>query len=122
MAEARVHVHGGVVIMKQAGDPQFEEANRAIAAAVEAARRANTNRILFDLRRVNLANYYSYAVRHAEIGPQLGLDTNLAIALVGERDQADVLSFIERVGQNRGMNVRRFFGMREALQWLAVSR
>jgi hypothetical protein len=115
-----VHVDDGVVIVEQIGDLQFDETNKAIAAAVAAARGANSKRVLFDLTRAQLANYYSYTVRHAELAPDLGLDVSYALAFVGRPEADDVLSFIALTTRNRGWKSRYFFDRQAALEWLAA--
>lgn len=117
-AEFDLEVRDHIIVVAQRGSPTFEEANEVIAATVVAALGARTNNLLFDVRLADLANYYSYIVRHAEIAPSLGLHTGFRIAIVGLRDQADVLSFMARVGQNRGWQAQTFFDVDEAVDWL----
>ncbi len=117
-ADYRVYVDAGVVVVEHVGALQFDDTNDAIGKAAEAARDANSKRVLFDLRRAELANYYSYSVRHAEVAPSLGLDTSHKLAFVGERGAADILSFIERVTRNRGWKARCFFDMDQAFEFL----
>ena len=116
-AQFDLEVRGHIVVVAQRGSPTFEEANEVVAATVVAALKAGTNNLLFDVRLADLANYYSYIVRHAEMAPSLGLHTGFRIAIVGLRDQADVLSFMARVGQNRGWKTQTFFDMDKAVEW-----
>lgn len=119
-AEFRVELRGDVVVVLEHGAPGFEDTNKALAAAIRTAREGG-RKILFDHRLADLSNYYSYIVRHAEAAPGMGLDSTFRIALVGLPEQDDVLSFMVRVGQNRGWKSRRFFDVDEALQWLGQS-
>ena len=116
-----VEVQGDVVVVVRKGAPLFEDTQKAMAAAVAAARDAGTKKILFDVRLADLANFYSYIVRDVNLDPVLGLDTSFRICVVGSRGQADVLAFIVRVRQMHGWEARYFFGMDEALAWLASS-
>ena len=59
-----------------------------------------------------------HIVRHAELAPELGLDSSFRIALVGLPEQDDVLSFMVMVAVNRGWSCRRFFDFDAARQWL----
>ena len=99
----------------------FKDADSAISVAITTARNENAKKLLFDLQRADLANYYSFIVRHAERGLEMGLDATFLVAFVGAREAADVLAFMERVVRNRGWNARQFFSMDEALKWLAES-
>jgi len=117
-AKFDVYVDRGVVVVAHVGNLQFDQTNKAIIAAVEAARNVGSKRVLFDLRRAQLANYYSYSVRHAELAPELGLDTGYKLAVVGAPEAHDILSFMVRVARNRGWRCRCFFDVGRALKWL----
>jgi hypothetical protein len=120
MAAAKFHVEvrGDVAVLIQEGAPLFDETTRALAAVVEAAVKAGSNKIIVDARLSDLANYYSYVVRHAEVLSMMGFDTKFRSAIVGLPEQAFVMDFIVDVGRNRGWKVERFYDMDEALQWL----
>lgn len=118
-AEFLIEIRGDVVVVVRRGAPLFEDTQRAVAAAVAAARDAGTKKILFDVRLADLTNFYSYIVRDVNLDPLVGLDTSFRICVVGSREQVDVMSFIVRVRQMRGWESRWFFDMDEALQWLA---
>lgn len=118
-AEFQVEVRGDVVVIVRKGAPLFEDTQRAMAAAVAAARDAGTKKILFDVRLADLANFYSYIVRDVNLDPLLGLDTGFRICVVGSREQKDVMSFIVRVREMHGWKAQWFFDMDEALKWLA---
>jgi hypothetical protein len=120
-SEFDVQVQGDVVVVVRKGAPQFEDTQEAMAAAVAAARDAGTNKILFDVRLADLANFYSYIVRDVKLDPLLGLDTNFRIGVVGMREQVDVMSFIVRVRQMHGWKAESFVDMHEALKWLENS-
>lgn len=117
-ANFHVRVHEGVVVVTHVGNLHFEDTNRSIAAAVEAARTTGSKIVLFNLTGAQLSNYYSYSVRHAELAPKLGLDTTYRIAIVGIAAADDILSFMEMVAQNRGWRAQRFFDIDEAMRWL----
>ena len=114
-----VEVRGDVVVVVRKGAPRFEDTQKAMAAAVAAARDAGAKKILFDVRLADLANFYSYIVRDVNLDPLLGLDTSFRICVVGLREQANVMSFIVRVRQMHGWETQYFFEMDEALKWLA---
>jgi hypothetical protein len=115
----RVDVARGVVVVQHTGRLEYADTNKAIAAAVEAAVKAGTKRVLFDLTRADVSNYYSYTVRHAEVAPELGLDTSYRLAFVGNQEAVDTLSFIETVTRNHGWKSRHFLDVDEAMRWLA---
>ena len=117
-AQFHVELRGDVVVVHEEGTLQFEETHRALADAITAALDSSTRKLLFDLRRVDLANYYSHIVRHAELAPGIGLDSAFRIALVGHPGQEDVMAFSVMVGTNRGWDVRHFFDFDQALEWL----
>jgi hypothetical protein len=118
-AEFELELRGDVVVVVRKGAPLFEDTQKAMAAAVEAARRAQTRKILFDVRLADLTNFYSYIVRDVDLDPSLGLDTSYRLCVVGSREQVEVMSFIVRVRQMRGWVAGWFVDMDEALEWLA---
>jgi hypothetical protein len=120
MAAAKFHVEvrGDVAVLVQQGAPLFHETTESLAAVVETAAKIGSNKIVIDARLSDLANYYSYVVRHAEVLSAMGFDAKFQSAIVGLPQQAFVMDFIVAVGQNRGWKVQRFFDMEEALQWL----
>jgi len=115
--EFELQVQGDVVVVMERGVPSFEDANKALAAAINKAQ-GKGRKILFDHRLVDLSNYYGFIVRHAEMAPEMGLDHTLRIAHLGNRSQDDVLSYMVEVGRNRNWNTQRFFDLAEALRWL----
>jgi hypothetical protein len=118
-AEFHVEIRGDVVVVVRKGAPQFEDTQKAMAAALAAARAAGTKKILFDVRLADLTNFYSYIVRDVNLDPLLGLDTSFRICVVGSRAQVDVMTFIVNVRQMRGWEAQWFFDMDEARNWLA---
>jgi hypothetical protein len=112
-----VRLRDGTVVVSVRGALRFDETNRSIAAAVEAARAAQTKKIVFDLRAADCSNYYSYTVRHGELAPTLGLDTSFSLAFVGAPQSADVLAFMELVAHNRGWRSRSFTDIDDAMKW-----
>jgi hypothetical protein len=118
-AEFHVELRSDVVVVVRKGAPLFEDTQKAVAAALAAARDAGTKKILFDVRLADLTNFYSYIVRDVNLDPLLGLNTSFRICVVGTREQADVMSFIVHVRQMRGWEAQWFFDMDEALKWLA---
>jgi hypothetical protein len=117
-AQFRVELRGDVVVVHEEGTVEFEEKQRAMAAAIRLALDSGSKRMLFDHRRVDIANYYSHIVRHAELAPGLGLDGAFRIAFVGRPGQEDVMAFSVMVGTNRGWDVQHFFDFDRALEWL----
>jgi|SRR5687767_14543392 len=115
----RVEVRGDVAVLVQEGSPLFEETTKSLAAVIGTALQISSKKIIVDDRLSDLANYYNFVVRHAELIPLMGFDSTFRSAIVGLPAQVYVMDFIVSVGQNRGWNVRRFFDMEEALQWLA---
>jgi hypothetical protein len=120
-ADFNVSVADDVVIVSHVGRLEYHDTNRSIEAAAQAAAKAGTKLVLFDFTRADLANYYSYAVRHAEFAPELGLDTTYKIAFVGLPAAIDVLEFIQRVTRNRGWRAHYFLSLDEAVDWLHSS-
>jgi hypothetical protein len=123
MAAAKFHVEvrGDVAVLVQEGAPLFEETSKSLAAVIATALQIGSKKIVVDARLSDLANYYNFVVRHAELIPLLGFDSTFRSAIVGLPGQVYVMDFIVSVGQNRGWNVRRFFDIDEALEWLASS-
>jgi hypothetical protein len=117
----RVEVRGDVAVLIQEGAPVFDETTQALAAVIETAMEIGSKKIIIDARLSDLANYYAFVVRHAELIPRMGFDSSFRSAIVGSREQLFVMEFIVTVGQNRGWNVRRFVDIDEALKWLAAS-
>jgi hypothetical protein len=62
-AEFELELRGDVVVVVRKGAPLFEDTQKAMAAAVEAARRAQTRKILFDVRLADLTEVMSFIVR-----------------------------------------------------------
>jgi hypothetical protein len=120
-AKFRVDVRGDVAVLVQEGAPVFEETTESLLAVIGTALKIGSKKIIIDARLSDLANYYSYVVRHAELIASIGFDSSFRSAIVGLPEQVYVMDFIVSVGQNRGWAVRRFFDIEEALQWLADS-
>jgi hypothetical protein len=118
-AKFRVEVRGDVAVLVQEGAPLFEETTQSLRAVITAALKIGSKKVIIDARLSDLANYYAFVVRHAELLPQMGFDTRVRSAIVGLPEQVYVMDFIVTVGRNRGWNVRRFFDIDEALEWLA---
>jgi hypothetical protein len=120
-AKFRVERRDDVAILVQEGDPVFDETTKSLAAVVGAAAEIGSKKIVIDARLSDLANYYGFVVRHAELLPLMGFDGSFRSAIVGLPEQVYVMDFIVTVGRNRGWNVRRFFDLDEALEWLAAT-
>jgi hypothetical protein len=118
-AKFRVEVRGDVAVLVQEGAPVFDETTQSLAAVIATALKIGSKKIIIDARLSDLANYYAFVVRHAELIPLMGFDGSFRSALVGLPEQLYVMDFIVTVGQNRGWNVRRFLDLDEALKWLA---
>lgn len=97
----------------------FEETTESLAAVIAAALKLGSKKIVVDARLSDLANYYNFVVRHAELIPLMGFDSSFRSAIVGLPEHAYVMDLIVSVGRNRGWTVRRFYDFDEALQWLA---
>jgi hypothetical protein len=120
-AKFRVDVLGDVAVLVQEGAPLFEETTESLLAVIGASLKIGSKKIIVDARLSDLANYYSYVVRHAELIASIGFDRSFRSAIVGLPEQVYVMDYIVSVGQNRGWTVRRFFDIEEALQWLGGS-
>jgi len=120
-AKFHVEVRGDVAVLVQEGAPLFEETSKSLAAVIATAVQIGSKKVIVDARLSDLANYYNFVVRHAELIPLMGFDSSFRSAIVGLPGQVYVMDFIVSVGQNRGWNVRRFFDIDEALEWLASS-
>ena len=120
-AKFRVDVRGDVAVLVQEGAPLFDETTTSLAAVIATSLDIGSKKIVVDARLSDLANYYGYVVRHAELLTSMGFDSSFRSAIVGLPEQVYVMDFIVSVGQNRGWNVRRFFDIDEALRWLASS-
>jgi len=118
-AAFHVEVRGDVAVLVQEGAPLFEETTKSLTAVIETAVKIGSNKIIVDARLSDLANYYSYVVRHAEVLSMMGFDSRFRSAIVGLPEQAYVMDFIVAVGQNRGWRVQRFYDIDAALRWLA---
>jgi hypothetical protein len=118
-AKFRIEIRGDVAVLVQEGAPLFEETTKSLTAVIAAALEIGSKKIVIDARLSDLANYYAFVVRHAELIPQFGFDSSFRAAIVGLQEQVYVMDFIVTVGRNRGWNVRRFFDIDEALEWLA---
>jgi hypothetical protein len=121
MAAAKFHVEvrGDVAVLVQEGAPLFDETTESLTAVIKTAAKIGSKKIIVDARLSDLANYYSYVVRHAELLSLMGFDSAFRSAIVGLPEQVYVMDFIVAVGQNRGWTVRRFYDIDEALHWLA---
>lgn len=119
-AKFRVEVQGDIAVLVQEGAPLFDETTKALVAVIAAALKIGSRKIIVDARLSDLANYYNFVVRHAELLPALGYDASFRSAIVGSPEQVHVMDLIVTVGRNRGWNVRRFLDMDEAIQWLAL--
>ena len=117
-AKFRVDVRGDVAVLVQEGAPLFDETTQSLTAVIKKSLEIGSRKIVIDARLSDLANYYAFVVRHAELLPKLGFDGTFRSAIVGLPEQVYVMDFIVTVGQNRGWNVRRFFDLDEALSWL----
>ena len=120
-AKFRVDVRGDVAVLVQEGAHLFEETTESLLAVIAASLKIGSKKIIVDARLSDLANYYSYVVRHAELIASIGFDRSFRSAIVGLPEQVYVMDYIVSVGQNRGWTVRRFFDIEEALQWLGGS-
>ena len=118
-AKFRVDIRGDVAVLVPEGAPLFEETSESLAAVITTALKIGSKKVIVDARLSDLANYYSFVVRHAELIPLMGFDSSFRSAIVGLPEQTFVMDFIVSVGQNRGWTVRRFYELDEALQWLS---
>lgn len=114
----RVDLRNDVIVVSHIGRLEYVDTNKAIAAAADAAKTKGTRLVLVDLTRADVANYYSHTVRHAEVAPDLGLDSTYKLAFVGSPEAVDILEFIVRVMSNHGWQARCFFNVDEAVAWL----
>ena len=113
-----IEVRDDVAVLVQEGVPDFGKTDQALAAAIATAVDLRSKKLLFDVRGADLANYYSYIVRHAESALAMGLDGSFRLAILGTPEQDNVMAFMVSVGHNRGWTVRCFLEMEDALAWL----
>ena len=119
MSSFELWVYDRVVRVRQRGVPDFEETNRSLAGAAELAKASAIHHVLFDLRDADVANYYSYAARHAELAPSLGFDTGFTIAILGRPEAEEVLGFYEKVARSHGWQARAFTDEAAAERWIS---
>jgi hypothetical protein len=79
----RVDVRGDVAVLVQEGAPLFDETTKALGAVIATALQIGSKKIIVDARLSDLANYYAYVVRHAELLPLIGFDSSFRSAIVG---------------------------------------
>ena len=120
-AKYRVEVRGDVAVLVQEGAPLFDETTTSLAAVVATALDIGSKKIVVDARLSDLADYYGYVVRHAELLASMGFDNSFRSAIVGLPEHLYVMDYIVSVGRNRGWKVQRFLDIDEALRWLASS-
>jgi hypothetical protein len=113
-----VRADAGVCRVALHGALDYDESNKAIAAAAECAAQHRVDRVLFDLRDADASNYYSYIVRHAEEAPSLGFERSYRVAFVARPESMPVVEFMALVARNHGWQARAFAEIDEADGWL----
>ena len=117
----RVELRGGVVVVELRGLIAFDDSVRAMRMASEAARAHGTDRLLFDIRGSRYPEFHVAALESARLAPDLGLNTAMRCALLGEPGD-ERLRFIEDVATNRGFKMRAFTDEAQALAWVGTGR
>jgi hypothetical protein len=94
-----------------------EEVSRHYKLIAEHCKRANKNKLLLNFTEahgeVSLADRYFLGVEG-----QIFTHYNLKVATVDRPERIDPRRFGEMVAQNRGVNVRAFTNVEDALEWL----
>lgn len=100
------------------GDFNTDSLKRYLDEVIKTATLHNCHRFLNDLREatINLSFMDFYDI--AEMSVSKGFDRSWKRAIVVEKTAPD-FSFFETVARNRGLSIRVFESMDEALEWLA---
>lgn len=117
-----VTLRDGVVWVELRGEISFNDSLRAMKAASEAARRHASDRLMFDIRGTHHPEFHAVTLESARMAPDIGLNTALRCAVLGDEKDRQRLSFIEDVAANRGFKARAFTDEAQALAWLKVGR
>lgn len=111
----------GIIRVEYRGLVEYGPTTAMLRRVVALAAEADTKRVLFDIRAADYSGYLVNAIRHAEEGRKLGLDSSFRCALLGVAG-IPMLHFIETVSVIRGYVVKAFTDEFEAAVWLAGRR
>ena len=117
-----VTLRDGVVWVELRGEITFQDSVRAMRAAAEAARLHGTDRLVFDIRGTRHPEFHAVTLESARMAPDVGLNTALRCAVLGDEADRPRLSFIEDVAANRGFKARAFTDVEQASAWLKSGR
>ncbi|HZZ91083.1 MAG TPA: STAS/SEC14 domain-containing protein [Usitatibacter sp.] len=117
-----VDLRDGIVWVEIRGDVSFQDSMRAMKEAAGAARLHGSDRLLFDIRGTRHREFHATTLESARLAPDLGLNTALRCAVVGDEADRQRLAFIEDVAANRGFKARTFTDVAEAVAWLKAGR
>ena len=116
--KVQVALRDGVVWVELRGDITFQDSVRAMKAAAEAARTHRTDRLMFDIRGTRHPEFHAVTLESARMAPDVGLNTALRCAVLGDEVDRPRLAFIEDVAANRGFKARVFTDAGQASAWL----
>jgi len=120
--KVQVALRDGVIWVELRGEISFNDSLRAMKAASEAARRHVTDRLIFDIRGTHHPEFHAVTLESARMAPDIGLNTALRCAILGDEKDRPRLDFIEDVAANRGFKARAFTDEAQALAWLKAGR
>jgi len=103
------------------GDFDYEESRRILAALAVAAGKHPVAPILVDTREAAALLKATEVYHLASDLVDAGVSTNTRLAIVNKpRPDFDRASFLEELGQRRGLQLRRFSELESAVAWLTT--
>ena len=120
--KVQVALRDNIVWVELRGEISFNDSVRAMKAASEAARRHATDRLVFDIRGTHHPEFHAVTLESARMAPDIGLNTALRCAVLGDEKDRQRLTFIEDVAANRGFKARAFTDEQQALAWVKTGR
>ena len=124
-----MHFESGVLNVEASGEFSLEEAKRTFLEMLQAVVQYQAAKVLFDGRNLKGEPahierfYYGYfaATESIHLMTQYGMSQAPQFAYVIKEPLRDPGRYGETVAVNRGMNVKTFETLEEALEWLAVT-
>lgn len=124
-----MHFESGVLNVKASGEFSLEEAKRTFLEMLQAVVQYQAAKVLFDGRNLKGEPahierfYYGYfaATESIHLMTQYGMCQAPQFAYVIKEPLRDPGRYGETVAVNRGMNVKTFETVEEALEWLEVT-
>ena len=113
---ATVSVEGTIVRVVLKGEVTEALSAAAVAQAVQAASKAGSARVLFDIRAATHPGYHASVLKRADEAPASGI-ARFRVAILGEAGNP-MLEFIADVANNRGVMARCFTVGAQAIAWL----